>query len=158
MKNSLIIKIIISAVLCLVVGGLSGYATAGSIDGWYDTLNKPVFNPPNWIFGPVWTSLYILMGISAGIIWHQGIKKPVVKKALTIFAIHMVLNAAWSLLFFGAQNPLLAFIEIILLLGFIVYFTRLFYQLKPVAGLLQIPYILWVSFATVLNGSIVWLN
>ncbi len=158
MKKSIILKIVISAVICLAIGGLSGFATAGSIGGWYETLNKPVFNPPNWIFGPVWSTLYIFMGISAGMIWHQGLKNPAVKKALTIFAIHMLLNAAWSLLFFGAQNPVLAFIEILFLLGFILYFSKLFYQIKPITGLLQIPYILWVSFATLLNGSIVWLN
>lgn len=158
MKKSVVVKIIITSILCLAIGGLSGFATATGIDSWYVALNKPVFNPPNWVFGPVWTTLYILMGVSSGMIWHLGMINPEVKKALIVFGVHMLLNAAWSLLFFGAQMPWLAFIEILILLASILYFAKLFHTLKPIAGWLQVPYILWVSFASVLNGAIAWLN
>ena len=158
MNKSLAVKIAIAVIVCLVVGGLSGYATAGAIDSWYAGLSKPIFNPPNWIFGPVWTVLYILMGISAGIIWNKDFDEPEVKKALGIFGVHLLLNAAWTLIFFGLQEPLWAFIEIFVLLGSIIIYTRMFYRIIPAIGWLQTPYILWVSFATVLNGAIVWLN
>lgn len=98
------------------------------------------------------------MGVSAGMIWHLGLENPYVKKALVIFGIHLFINGAWSVLFFGLQMPTLAFFEIVILLASILLFSKMFHQLKPVAGWLQVPYILWVSFATVLNGSIAWLN
>ena len=158
MLRSKYLKIVISVIVCVVVGGLSGYLTSGSISTWYIDLNKPVFNPPNWIFGPVWTTLYTLMGISSGIIWHQGIERKEVKRALIVFGVHLFLNFMWSILFFGLQQPLIAFVEILILLGFIGYFSMLFYRIKPATAFLQIPYMLWVSFATLLNGSIAWLN
>lgn len=157
-KKSFISRIIVGSVVCLIIGGLSGYATAGSIGSWYSTLNKPFFNPPNWIFGPVWTVLYILMGASAGIIWDQGWNKPEVIKALGVFGIHMLLNAAWTLIFFGMEAPLFALIEIFLLWISILIYARIFYKIKAYTGWMQIPYLLWVSFASVLNGAIVWLN
>lgn len=158
MKTSLIPRILIGSVVCLLVGGLSGYATSGSIDTWYLTLNKPSFNPPNWIFGPVWTVLYILMGVSAGIVWNKGLDLVYVKKALSVFGVHLILNAAWTLIFFGLHDPLLALIEILFLLSSIVIYTVMFYRIEPYLGWMQLPYILWVSFATLLNGAIVWLN
>ena len=158
MNKSLIIKIILSVIICLSVGGLSGYLTSGSISTWYDYLNKPFFNPPDWVFGPVWSVLYTLMGVSAGMIWSKGLEHEGVKRALTVFGIHLVLNFFWSLIFFGMKMPELAFIEILILLGSILYFAILFYRIKPISALLQIPYLLWVSFATILNGSIAWLN
>ncbi len=158
MKNSLSIKIIISVIICLAIGGLSGFLTSGSLSSWYDQLTKPYFNPPDWVFGPVWSLLYTLMGISAGIIWHQGLEQATVKKALNVFGIHLLLNFSWSLIFFGLKMPAFALIEIIILLGSIFYFAGLFYKINPIASWLQVPYILWVSFATILNGSIAWLN
>jgi tryptophan-rich sensory protein len=98
------------------------------------------------------------MGVSAGIIWNQGFSNPQVKKALGVFSIHMVLNGLWSILFFGLKNPELAFVEILILLASMIYYTRLFYQIKPFTAWMQIPYLMWVSFASVLNGSIAWLN
>lgn len=158
MNKSLWFKIITASILCLGVGGLSGFATSDAIGGWYATLNKPSFNPPGWVFGPVWSVLYILMGISAGMIWNEGIAKPNVKKALIVFGIHMVLNGAWSIIFFGLKQPTWAFFEILILFASMIYFTRLFYGIKPRAAWLQIPYLLWVSFASVLNATIAWMN
>ena len=158
MNRSLFYKVFVSVVICLAVGGVSGYLTSGAISTWYEQLNKPFFNPPDWVFGPVWSLLYTLMGISAGIIWHQGIDQKAVKKALIVFGVHLLFNFSWSLIFFGLKMPVLAFIEIIILLGSILYFSRLFYTIKPITAWMQIPYMLWVSFATVLNGAIAWLN
>ena len=158
MKHYAIIKIIISITVCLAVGGLSGYLTSGSISTWYVDINKPSFNPPNWIFGPVWSTLYTSMGISAGIIWNKGLEFATTKKALYVFGIHLALNFSWSLIFFGLKQPFWAFIEILFLLSSIFYFTNLFYRISPLTGWLQVPYILWVSFATTLNAAIAWLN
>lgn len=157
-KKGVIIKVVISAIVCLTVGGLSGFATAGSIDSWYETINKSFFNQPNWVFGPVWTILYALIGVSLGIIWSKRLEQKAVKKALIVFGIHLVLNGLRSILFFGLQQPAWAFVEIIVLLISIFYFTNLFYIITPIAGWLQVPYILWVSFASLLNGSIARLN
>lgn len=151
-------RISLAVIACLVIGAGSGFLTVDSISTWYVDINKPSFNPPNWVFGPVWTTLYKLMGVSAGIIWNQGFSNPQVKKALVVFSVHIVLNGLWSILFFGLKNPELAFVEILILLASMVYYTRLFYQIKPFTAWMQIPYLMWVSFASVLNGSIAWLN
>lgn len=152
-------KILIMVVTCVAIGYLSGEVTRESVNTWYPTLNKPVFNPPNWLFAPVWTTLYIFMGIAAGLVWDKiDTQKETVKKGLTFFAIQLGLNALWSYLFFGLQNPLLALIEIVLL-WLMIYETFIqFNKVNKVAGYLFIPYILWVSFALILNASIWWLN
>lgn len=151
-------KLPIVIALCLLVGSLSGYATADSISGWFTTLEKPFFNPPNWIFGPVWTVLYILMGVSAGLVWKSDANFEPKKKALLFFTFQLIVNGLWSLLFFGLQNPTLAFVDIIILLALIVYTIKLFKPIHKTASTLLIPYLLWVSFATILNLSIVVLN
>ena len=144
--------------ICLLVGAGSGFLTVDSINTWYIDINKPFFNPPNWIFGPVWTTLYTLMGVSAGLIWITGAQDKATKKALFAFIIHLTLNGLWSILFFGLKNPELAFAEILLLLTSIMYYTALFYSIRPISAWMQAPYIAWVGFATLLNGSITWLN
>ncbi len=152
-------KILIMVVTCVAIGYLSGEVTRESVNTWYPTLNKPVFNPPNWLFAPVWTTLYIFMGIAAGLVWDKiDTQKETVKKGLTFFAIQLGLNALWSYLFFGLQNPLLALIEIVLL-WLMIYETFIqFNKVNKTAGYLFIPYILWVSFALILNAAIWWLN
>ena len=110
-----ILKIVLVVAVCLTVGYFSGMETRESITTWYPTLVKPIFNPPNSIFGPVWTLLYIMMGIAAGLVWTNGYEEQTTKKALGFFAIQLGLNALWSYLFFGLHNPFLALIEIILL-------------------------------------------
>ncbi|RXR35472.1 tryptophan-rich sensory protein [Flavobacterium piscinae] len=153
------LKIVIAVIICLAIGYGSGIATQSSITTWYPTLNKPFFNPPNWLFAPVWTILYVMMGVSAGLVWSKMEVIPLlVKKALWVFAIQLILNALWSFLFFGMCNPFLAFIEILLLWLMILETVKLFKPIDPLANKLLIPYLLWVSFATLLNGAIWWLN
>jgi translocator protein len=153
-----ILKILLLVAVCVAVGYLSGMVTRDSITTWYPTLEKPVFNPPNWIFAPVWTLLYIMMGIAAGLVWTSNADDKIVRKALGFFAIQFGLNALWSYLFFGMHNPLLALIEIVLLWLMIWETYNQFKKIDKIAGYLFIPYLAWVSFATLLNASIWWLN
>ena len=153
-----ILKITLLVVVCVTIGYLSGMVTRDSINTWYPTLVKPIFNPPNWIFAPVWTLLYIMMGIAAGLVWTSISDEKVRQKALGFFAIQFGLNALWSYLFFGLHNPLLALAEIVLLWLMIFETYNLFKRIDKTAGLLFIPYLAWVSFATILNASIWWLN
>lgn len=150
------IKIIISILIPLIVGGVSGAITASEIPNWYLTLNKPSFNPPNYLFGPVWTTLYILMGIS----WYLVSKAASEQKTrlLIIYILQLILNFLWSIIFFGFHAPFMALIEISLLWIAILMMIINFYKQNKTAGLLQIPYLLWVSFATTLNFAIWQLN
>lgn len=157
-KPSLIVKIIIAVVICQVMGLASGLVTFDAIPNWYADLNKPSFNPPNWLFGPAWTLLYTLMGIAAALIWHEGWNRPEVKQALGWFAAQLVLNAAWTLIFFGLKTPAWALIEIAILWAAILICIIHFFRIKSLAGYLMIPYLLWVSFAALLNFSIWQLN
>jgi len=149
---------LIAAAICLAVGFLSGFATSGSISTWYVDIVKPSFNPPNWLFAPVWTILYTLMGISAALVWHKGLEQRSVKIALSFFAIQLLLNGLWSILFFGFQQLGLAFAEILLLWSLIVLCIILFININKTAAFLLIPYLLWVTFATILNFNIWQLN
>lgn len=153
-----ILKIVLLTVVCVAIGYLSGMVTRDSITTWYPTLEKPIFNPPNWIFAPVWTLLYVMMGIAAGLVWTSNSDEKAIQKALGFFAIQFGLNALWSYLFFGLHNPLLALVEIVLLWLMIFETYNLFKRIDKTAGLLLIPYLAWVSFATILNASIWWLN
>lgn len=152
-------KILVMIVTCVIVGYISGVVTQESVTTWYTTINKPSFNPPNWIFAPVWTTLFVMMGIAAGLVWDRiEIQKETVKKGLTFFAIQLALNALWSFIFFGLHNPMLALLEIIVL-WLMIYETFVqFNKVNKIAGFLFIPYLLWVTFALVLNASIYWLN
>lgn len=152
------IKLVIAVAVPLVVGGLSGFATSRGVAEWYPTLVKPAFTPPSWLFGPVWTLLYIAMGVAAFLVWRCGLATPGVAAALIAFAVQLALNGLWSLLFFGARAPGVAFIEIIALWLAIVVTVALFWRLSTTAGALLLPYLAWVSFAAVLNGSIWALN
>lgn len=153
------IKILVVVVTCLAVGYLSGIVTRSSIETWYPTLIKPSFNPPNWIFAPVWSLLYIMMGWAAALVWNEiESKQEEVKSALILFVIQLALNSLWSFLFFGLKNPMLAGIEIILL-WLLIYETFIkCNKISKFAGYLFIPYLFWVSFAGILNASIWWLN
>ena len=141
----------------LVIGGISGSATANSINTWYITLNKPFFNPPNYLFGPVWTLLYALMGISLFLIL-QTPKSDLRKKSVLIFCIQIFLNFWWSIIFFKYQLLGLALIEIVMIWMSILLMILTFRKLNKTAAYLQIPYLLWVSFATLLTASIWYLN
>ena len=152
-------RILILVATCLALGYFSGMVTQTSIKTWYPNLIKPSFNPPNWVFAPVWSMLFIMMGVAAGLVWSRiESKNQAVRKALLFFAIQLALNMLWSFLFFGMKNPTLALIEIVVLL-LLIYETYVqFVKIDKIAGYLLIPYLLWVSFATVLNASIWWLN
>ena len=153
------VKIAIALIVCLMVGYSASVVTRPSVETWYPTLVKPIFNPPNWIFMPMWTLLYILMAVAAGLVWDKIKEQNAeVKKALGFFLIQLTLNAIWSYLFFGLKNPMLALIEIALL-WLMIYETYLkFIKINKIAGYLLIPYMAWVAFAAVLNASIWWLN
>ena len=148
----------VSVLVCQATGAVGSLFTSPSIPTWYASLQKPNFNPPNWIFAPVWTILFLLMGVSLYLIWSKGLRDKKVKTAFFIFAIQLILNMLWSFLFFGLQSPLYAFIEIIILWMAILLTIASFYKISKIAGYLLLPYILWVSFAAVLNFSILILN
>lgn len=153
------VKIIVSIVACVLVGFLSSFATRSSVNSWFLTIEKPFFNPPSWVFAPVWTLLYLMMGLALGLVWCQySENEKAVKKALIVFGIQLFLNALWSILFFGLCNTFLAFLEIIILWLFIFETIRVFKPINSLASKLLYPYLVWVSFAAVLNGSIWWLN
>ncbi len=154
MKLNNPVKLIISVVIPLLVGGSGSFLNMSSIANWYSNLAKPALNPPNWVFGPVWTILYILMGISAFLVWRNGLDKKGVKSALGIFIFQLFLNSFWSLLFFGIHSPSVAFTEIISLWFAIMALILASYQISKLAAYLLIPYILWVSFASYLNYAI----
>ncbi|MBM6500245.1 MAG: tryptophan-rich sensory protein [Flavobacterium sp.] len=154
-----ILRIATVILTCLAVGYISSIVTRENIPTWYADLNKPFFNPPNWIFAPVWTLLYVMMGFAAGRVWNKiDTDEKNVKKAFLFFIIQLALNALWSYLFFGLRNPMLASFEIILL-WLMIYETYLqFKKLDKISGYLLLPYLAWVSFATVLTFSIWYLN
>lgn len=158
MDRNKILKLIAAILVCQFAGFIGSFFTAPSVTTWYASIQKPDFTPPNWIFAPVWTTLFLLMGISLYLVWERGLEKKEVKLAISIFGIQFVLNIIWSLLFFGLQNPFFAFVEIILLWIAILATIVLFYRISGKAGLLMVPYILWVSFAAFLNYSIWILN
>jgi len=151
------LKLVISIVLCQIAGLLGSFFTTPAIPTWYKTLNKPFFTPPNWIFGPVWVSLFILMGISLFLVWRKP-DHPKFKPALLFFSVQFILNVLWSAAFFGLQSPLLGLIDIILLWIAILLTILNFFKVSKVAGMLLMPYLLWVSFASLLNFSLWILN
>lgn len=144
--------------ICLLAGFVGSIFNRESLDVWYDTLNKPSFNPPDWVFGPVWTLLYILMGISLYLVYANLKDQKKGKWAYSAFGMQLFLNMLWSMLFFGLRSPLLGFVEIILLWASIALTICLFCRISKAAAWLLLPYILWVSFAAILNISIVMLN
>jgi translocator protein len=149
-------KFIISLILPQLAGGLGAFFTISSIQDWFLTINRPSWNPPNWVFGPVWTMLYLLMGIACFLIWKS--EHPKKKQLLTLYFVQLGLNALWSPAFFGAQSPLLGLVVIIPLWIAILACVIQFRKLSLWASGLMIPYLLWVSFALALNASIWWLN
>lgn len=157
MKNKLL-YILISVSICLLVGAVSGYATQSSVTDWYSELAKPSFNPPNWVFGPVWTVLYIMMGIAAGLVWAKGFYHKWVKTAMYHFIFQLLFNALWSIVFFGFRFPAGALVIIVVLVILIGLTYKWFRIVDRTAAYLLIPYFLWVCFATVLNLRIWMLN
>ncbi|HRY36285.1 MAG TPA: tryptophan-rich sensory protein [Candidatus Magasanikbacteria bacterium] len=161
------VKYFIAIAIPLLASGIGSLFTTPSIPGWYTTLVKPSFNPPSWVFGPVWTILFIMMGVAFALIWmnKQGnwftrlFKKEHFRQwAFTAYFVQLTLNVFWSIFFFGLHNPLLAFIDIVFLWFAIATNIYFFYKINKTAGYLLIPYLLWVSFASVLNLTIVLIN
>jgi tryptophan-rich sensory protein len=142
-------------VVCLAVGMAAGFATQQSIDDWYVTLIKPSWNPPNWLFAPVWTVLYVMMAVAAWLVWKQPQDT---KGALILFFSQLALNFAWSFLFFGARSPWLGLIGVAFLLTAVAITTIVFWRITRPAGLLFVPYLAWTAFAAFLNLTIWRLN
>ncbi len=157
MKKQNVIKLIGALVVCQLAGIIGSLFTTPSIKGWYETITKPSFNPPNWIFGPVWFTLFVLMGIALYLILKKKNSKARTI-ALWLFATQLVLNTLWSIIFFGLQNPLFALIELAILLIVLIFTTIHFYKLNKTAGILLLPYLAWGTFAAVLNFFIWKLN
>jgi len=153
-----LIKLIASIVICLIAGALGSFFTTPAIPTWYATLIKPSIAPPNWVFFPVWTALFIMMGISLFLVWQKSLQDQQVKTALSIFTIQLILNVLWSAAFFGLRSPIAGLIVISILWVFILAMIPRFMKISRVAGLLLIPYLLWVSFASIINFLIWRLN
>jgi len=158
MKASDIWKLVVSIIACLAAGAIGSIFTQQAIPTWYATLEKPAFNPPNWVFMPVWTLLYVMMGVAAFLVWRKGLESKQVRIALIVFLVQLVLNALWSVAFFGLESPLCGLIVIVALWVAILFTVLKFYRISLTASVLLWPYLLWVSFAAVLNSSIWLLN
>ena len=156
MSNTL--KLIIAIIIPVAVGATSGFFTSSEIPGWYQTINKPTWNPPSWLFGPVWTTLYVMMGIALFLIWKSDASESVKKTAILLFAAQLVLNFFWSFIFFNQHQIGWALVEIIIMWVFILLTIFAFAPISKTAAWLLIPYISWVSFATILNYTIWKLN
>ena len=151
-------KLVISLIVTFAAVGIGSYFTTPNIATWYASLNKPFFNPPNWIFGPMWSVLYILMAVALYLVWKKEFARQEKTKAVILYAIQLTLNTLWSVIFFGMKAPALALPEIILLEITIILTAYSFKKISTVAARLLIPYIVWVGFAAILNLSIVVLN
>ena len=151
-------KLLVSIVVCQLAGVIGSIFTAPAIQTWYDTLQKPFFTPPGWVFAPVWITLYLLMGISAYIVWSKGLGKKEIRAAMSVFGVQLALNAFWSIAFFGFKSPLFGLMVIAALWIAILATIIKFMRISRKAGLLLLPYILWVTLAAILNLSILMLN
>lgn len=157
-KKGDIVKLVISILIPLIVGFTSSFATLGSISTFFDVLNKPTWTPPAWAFGPIWTTLYILMGIALFLVWRKGLFRQDVKIAIAVFGIQLILNFFWTIIFFGFRSITGGLIEIIFLWIAILVNIILFYRISKTAGLLLVPYIIWVTIASYLNYTVYLLN
>ena len=151
-------QIAASILIAQITGAIGSFFTTPAIPTWYAALRKPPFSPPNWLFAPVWISLYTLMGLSAFLIWRQRKRDKPVREALAIYTLQLILNASWSAAFFGLRSPTAGVLVIIVLWLAILLNIQRFFKISRIAGLMLIPYLLWVSFAAVLNYSIMILN
>lgn len=158
MKKGLFIKIIICLAVTFSSPVIASFVMEPGSSDWYANLNKPFFNPPGWVFGPVWTVLYILMAVSAGLVWQKGLGGPKVRLAMGLYLVQLILNAFWTPIFFGLEMPLLAFIDILLLLAGIILAILAFFRVSRYGALLMLPYLVWTAFAAVLNFSLWYLN
>jgi tryptophan-rich sensory protein len=151
-------KLVISIAIPVAIGTTAGFFTVTGVGSWYQTINKPSWNPPGWVFGPVWTMLYIMMGVSLYLVWKSDINNHLKRTAIGLFAVQLILNFFWSFIFFDQQQPGWAFVEIIAMWVFILLTIFAFAKVNKTAAWLLVPYISWVSFATILNYTIWKLN
>lgn len=158
MTRTTIGRFIISLAIPQLAGGIGSLFTMNAVDAWYTTLNRPAIAPPNWVFGPVWTTLFLLMGIALFLVWNTKAPKDTKQVAYLAFAAQLALNISWSLLFFGAQNPRLAFAEILVLIAAIMWNIYAFSRIHRRAAWLLAPYLAWVIFASTLNYQFWMLN
>ncbi|RJP74064.1 MAG: tryptophan-rich sensory protein [Candidatus Zixiibacteriota bacterium] len=158
MKFIEIVRLALAVVVCQLAGAVGSLFTRPAIPTWYAGLEKPFFTPPSWVFGPVWITLYLLMGIAAFLVWNKGWDRADVRAALAVFGLQLLLNVAWSALFFGLRSPLLGLVDIVLLWLAILLTAYLFFQISRPAGYLLLPYLLWVTYAAALNFSLWRLN
>jgi len=157
-KSGDIVRLVLSLAAALAAGAVGAFATGSAAPTWYRSLKKPSFNPPDWLFGPAWAALYLLMGVAAFLVWRTGFGAPGVKLALAVFLIQLILNALWSVFFFGLRSLLAGLVGIVALWLAIVATIVLFLRISTAAGILLLPYICWVTFATALNAAILSLN
>ncbi len=154
-----VIRLVVACGVSLAAGAIGSLAVTGQgFSSWYAAIEKPGFTPPSWVFGPVWTVLYLLMGVAAFLVWQKGLGSAVVRIALVWFLVQLALNAAWTPVFFGLHRIGLAVVVIVLLWAAIVVTMYWFFRVSRPAGTLLVPYLLWVSFAAVLNAAIWHLN
>jgi len=162
MKSSSTLRTVggaVSAILfCEAVGLLAAWATQLSVTTWYPTLAKPWFTPPNWLFAPVWTLLYAMMGLAVFLVWRRGTARAGVRQALVLFGLQLGLNAAWSFAFFGARSPGLGLVVIVGLGAVLTWTVERFFRVRSAAGWLMVPYLVWVGYAVLLNAAIWTLN
>lgn len=151
-------KLAAAILFCVIAGSLGSLVTITGPGSWYSTLQKPFFTPPNWLFAPMWITLFVLMGIALYLIWESGTERREVTLALGIFGLQFLLNVLWSFLFFGLESPLLGFIDILLLWVMILATILAFYRVRKSAAYFLIPYIAWVTLASALNGAIYFMN
>jgi tryptophan-rich sensory protein len=151
-------KLAICVGAVLAASAIGSFATVRAIPTWYKGLAKPSFNPPAWLFGPAWTVLYLLMAVAAWLVWKQGFGAAGVKLALAVFLVQLILNALWSVFFFGFRSPLAGMVDIAALWLAILATVILFFRVSTPAGILLLPYIAWVTFAALLNAAILRLN
>ncbi|MEI2737972.1 MAG: TspO/MBR family protein [Chitinophagaceae bacterium] len=153
-----IAKLIIAIAIPIAIGATAGLFTVTGVGSWYQTINKPSWNPPGWVFAPVWTTLYVMMGVSLYLVWKSGVSNNLKRTAIGLFAFQLVLNFFWSLIFFDQQQPGWALVEIIVMWFFILFTIFAFAKVNKTAAWLLVPYISWVSFATILNYTIWKMN
>ncbi len=151
-------KVLIGIATCLMVGFISGISTPEAVNGWYQNIEKPGFTPPDWVFAPVWSILYTLMGLAAALVWHQGWERSEVSNAILFFLAQLILNALWPVVFFGMRNPTAALVTIVLLIIVLIVTIVRFFRINRTAGVFLLPYLAWVLFACALNIAIVYLN
>lgn len=152
------LKLLAAVIICNMAGIIGSFVTVTGEGSWYAAIQKPPFNPPGFVFAPVWTTLFVLMGISLYLIWMEGMERREVRVAIALFAVQLILNTIWSFLFFGLQSPFLGLVEIIILWIFIVATTVAFYRINKKAAYLMVPYLAWVTFAAFLTYNIWLLN